>query len=130
MQLPKSFRHGNQLSAIFAVMSEEEEVDYVFILPHLERLWPALEKLGYNTRTISSDFQKDYRADGRGYAESNYFLKWGAEKLQPKLNAHLKLPANQPTFYKIMHDLLKDVIDSNDFIQKKRRNNRPDLQGF
>jgi hypothetical protein len=111
-------------------MSEEEEVEYVFILPHLERLWPALEKLGYDTRTISSDFQKDYRADGRGYAESNYFLKWGVEKLQPKLNEHLKRPGDHPTFYKIMHTILEDVIDNNDYIRKKRGGNRPDLQGF
>lgn len=111
-------------------MNKEEEVEYVFILPHLERLWPALENIGYDTRTVLSDFRKDYRDNGRGYAESNYFLKWGVEKLQPKLNEHLQLPFHHPTFYKIMFDILKDVIENNDHIRKNRQQNRSDLQGF
>lgn len=121
-----------QLSlAYIAAMNEEEAVDYVFILPHLERLWPVLQGFGFDTRAIATDFQKDYRENGRGYAESNYFLKWGVEKLQPRLNEHLKRPAGYPTFYKIMHDILKDIIAKNDYPPRKRvANSRQDLKGF
>jgi hypothetical protein len=103
-------------------MVKSEEVRTVFdIKKHLPLVWKQLSQLGMNVDQIEMDwrYHLEYFAP-RNISPSENFLQWGVETLQIRMNLKLNRIMSHPTFFNMLHYLLKDEIEKSDVIREIR----------
>lgn len=105
-------------------MDISEEARYVFDMHHIIHVWTQLRKIGFNTEELAADFHLAYgRAKEKEslLPESTFFLRWGIDVLQLRMNARLGRQPHHPTFIRMMEFLMEPVIRSDHAAQEIRR---------
>jgi hypothetical protein len=83
-------------------MDKRVEIEKIFTLPDLQYLYEEMRKLGFDTVKVAADFKKSYVEKGKHLPETNYFVHYGFEVIEPLLNERLNRPKGHPTFYNLI----------------------------
>ena len=102
-------------------MTKEEEVKHVFTTPDLMYVWEEFRRLGFDTQVIADEMWAKKKETAPDELDGNFFLRYGVEVLQPMLNKRLNRPFDHPTFFNMLHYLLKHKIAKDPWLNQQKR---------